>query len=251
MATKYDLALIVGHGTDSEGNWDCGCAYKYNGKTYTEADLMYKIVKEAVVYLRRSGLKIWTDADIDNKMNMLATVRKANELKIGTYISVHCDYSKAPSGTLPIYCKGSSKGKKLAQTLNKVVMKEMKLKGRGYLANDDYEVNATDGVACIFETGSINADLSKLKDYKAYGKALAKAICEYFNIPLITTTKKLFTIKTKRNLIVRKTSSLMSAKLDVIKENTTWNILATDKNGTRGLTKKGWITITDKYVEKL
>ena len=45
---KHDVfELVCGHGTSSDGSWDCGCVY---GK-YTEADLMLKITKEAVKYL--------------------------------------------------------------------------------------------------------------------------------------------------------------------------------------------------------
>ena len=60
--TKDTFALMVGHGKSLDGRWDSGCVY---GK-YTEADLMFKIVKYAVKWLRKSGVSVLTDADKGN-----------------------------------------------------------------------------------------------------------------------------------------------------------------------------------------
>lgn len=63
---------------------------------------------------------------------------------------------------------------------------------------------------------------------------------------------KYFKIKAKGNLIARKTSSTLSAKTRTLEKGKVYGIIATNKKGTRGKTVKGdWITITDKYVEKL
>lgn len=173
------LALQVGHGRSLDGSWDSGCVYG----DYTEAALMLKIVKVAVKWLRKSGVKVITDADDANNRNMKASVAWANSKGARLYMSVHCDYKGAPAGVYPLY--RSEAGKKMAEAIGKSVASTMKMKFRGAAKRTDlYELNATKMTAVIFETGAIKADLKKLKDYKAYGKALAKAICKYIGVAL-------------------------------------------------------------------
>lgn len=178
---KHDIfCLVVGHGVSQDGSWDCGCTY---GK-YTEADLMLKITKVAVKYLRKSGIKVLTDADKDNNRNMVSCVAWANYKKADLYMSVHCDWSKASKGVAPLYT--SATGGKMATVVGKSVAKSMKMKWKGaFKENDLYELNATNMPAVIFETGAIKADLSYLKDYKKYGKALAKGICKYLDVKFV------------------------------------------------------------------
>lgn len=61
-----------------------------------------------------------------------------------------------------------------------------------------------------------------------------------------------FIIKAKGNLIAREGSSLTSKKTRRLEKGTKYGIVKVNKKGNRGQTIKGdWITITDKYVEKL
>lgn len=258
---KYSAALICGHGISQDGSWDCGCAW---GK-YTEADLMLPITKSFVKYARKYGIDVYSDADKDNNKNMIATIAEANKRKVDVYISVHCDYSLAPSGTYPYYCEGSAKGHKLADTLNKEVMKEMGIGTRGVHASSDLgEVTQTNMVACIFEVGGIKADINILKNKpEAYGKALAHGLCNYFGIKWTedtaetttsnnTTHKVPFKIVPKTDLKIRKEASLDSAVVDAkAKKGSTYTIVEVSSGGTRGKLKngKGWVTITDKYVD--
>lgn len=183
---KNDVfALMVGHGTMTNGKWDCGCTY---GK-YTEADLMLNITKQAVKWLRKSGVRVLTDADKGNKKNMTATVAWANKYANDPknhckyYMSMHCDYKGASKGVAPLYV--SSAGKKMATTIGKSVAKQMGMTWKGAFKRKDlYELNATKMTSVIFEAGSIGAskDLKYLKDYKKYGKAVAKAICKFIGV---------------------------------------------------------------------
>lgn len=176
MAKK--IAVQCGHGVSTDGSWDSGCVY---GK-YTEAALMLKITKAAVKYLRASGITVISDADKDNNKNMIADVQWANKEGVSAYISIHCDYSKAPKGVMPLYV--SSSGKKLATALNKSIKSEMGMKSRGVQKRTDlWELNGTDMTACILETGAIKADLAILRDKPdQYGKAIAKGICSYLGV---------------------------------------------------------------------
>ena len=179
------LALMVGHGKSLDGSWDSGCTYGQ----YTEAGLMLPIVQEAVKLLRKSGVNVITDADDANNRNMKSSVAWANKRKAKLYMSVHCDYSKASAGVYPLYKDKADK--EFAEAVGKKVAKLMDMKYKGACKRTDlYELNApTAKACCIFETGSIKADLSKLKDSKAYGRALAKAICAYIGVPVYVSKK--------------------------------------------------------------
>lgn len=172
------IAVNCGHGKSVDGSWDSGCTY---GK-YTEAGLMLPITKATVKYLRASGITVISDADKNNNRNMISDVRWANNQKCKAYISIHCDYKKAPSGCMPLYV--SEKGKKLATCINNSIKSGMKMKSRGVVRRTDlWELNGTDMVACIVETGSIRYDLNTLlKKPDSYGKAIAKGICKYLGV---------------------------------------------------------------------
>lgn len=187
--SKDILALMVGHGVSSDGTWDPGCAYD----GYTEAGLMLPIVKAAAKLLRKSGVKVITDADDANNRNMLSSVAWANSKKAKLYMSVHCNNTKdattkKPTGIMPLYV--SEDGKKFAEAVGKKVMKLMDMKSAGVCRRTDlYELNGTNMPSCIFETGFIKADLAKLKQGKKYGRALAKAILAYIGVPVYMSSK--------------------------------------------------------------
>ena len=158
------IAVHCGHGVSLDGSWDSGCVYK----GYSEAKLMLAITKAAVKYLRASGVKVQSDADL----------------------SIHCDYSGAPKGVMPLYVSGS--GKKLAKCLEKTIKKDMGMKSRGVQKRTDlFELNGTDMTACILETGSIKGDLATLRNHPdKYGKAIAKGVCSYLGVPFKDGKKK-------------------------------------------------------------
>lgn len=180
------IAVQCGHGVSLDGSWDSGCVYK----GHTEAGLMLKITKSAVKYLRGCGIKVISDADNGNNKNMIADVRWANNLGCSLYVSIHCDYSGAPKGVMPLYVSGS--GKKLGKCLEKSIKKDLKMKSRGVQKRTDlWELNGTDMPACILETGSIKGDLATLRDHPdKYGKAIAKGICQYMGVKFSDGTKK-------------------------------------------------------------
>lgn len=251
MAKHYKVGIYCGHGKSSNGTWDPGCVYKTGGKTYTEAELMLPITDSFVDYARKCGIVVYTDVTGGNMKNMNKCIEIANKYDLDYYISVHCDWEKAPTGTYPYYYKGSAQGKKLATALANSVKKEMGLKIRKIAPSSDLgEVTQTNMPACIFETGSIKADLKILRDKpEEYGKALAKGLCDFLQIKF--TGEKDFQIKPKMNLKVREKASLTSKELDKIaKKGEVYTIVKTD--GSRGELKSGgWVTITDKYVERI
>ena len=196
---KYSAAIYCGHGKSTDGTFDVGATY--NGKK--EASLMLPLTQAFVKHARNSAITVYTDVDAgeNNNMNMIKCVQEANAKNVDVYISLHMDWYKAPTGTLPLYV--SAEGKELAECLNKAVMAETGMKTRGLSKRTDlHELNATDMVACIFETGSIKHDVDEMDteaEIDAYGRGLAKGLCDYLGIPFkeakseikkTTTTKK-------------------------------------------------------------
>lgn len=176
--------IYCGHGKSTDGNFDPGTTYK--GKT--EAKMMLPITQAAVKHLRASGVTVYTDVDSgeNNNINMIKQVQEANNKDVDVFVSIHCDWYKAPTGTLPLYYPGSSKGKKLAEYINKHVMKDAGIGTRGLDDRGDlYELKATNMPACIFECGSIKYDADEwdtAAECETYGKAIAKGICEYLGV---------------------------------------------------------------------
>lgn len=178
------VGIYCGHGKSTDGSFDPGTTY--NGKT--EAALMMPITQYAVKHLRASGLTVYTDVDSgeNNNINMVKQVEEANKKGVDVFVSLHCDWYKAPTGTLPLYYPNSSKGKKLAECINKHVMKDTGMGTRGLDDRSDlYELRLTDMPACIFECGSIKHDVDEWDteaECEVYGKAVAKGICEFLGV---------------------------------------------------------------------
>lgn len=193
------IAVQCGHGVSIDGAWDSGCVYKSGRKQYTEAALMLKITKAAVKYLRKSGVTVISDADHGNNKNMIEDVRWANNVGCKLYVSIHCDYSGAPKGVMPLYVSAS--GKKIGKCLKKHIKKDLKMKSRGVQKRTNlFELNETDMPACILETGGIKADLATLKGKPdAYGKAIAKGLCEYLGVSFKEGTKAKETYRVRKS----------------------------------------------------
>lgn len=176
----YRVYIETGHGRDIKGVWDPGCTLS----KYQEARLMIPICKAAAKYLRQKGVYVYTDAFDGNNRNLKWTLKKLKKKDYSVLLNVHCDSRNAPKGTMPLY--RYSKQKKLARCLNKGVHQYVKIKDRGLKKRKDLDtLNKTKKycTACLFETGSIKRDNKILrKKYDAYGKGLAKGVCDYLGI---------------------------------------------------------------------
>lgn len=171
------IAVFCGHGRSTDGSFDSGCTY---GR-FSEAQLMAKVTNSCVYYLNQCGLDVITDAP-SNGINMIKQVERSNANHVRLHVAFHCDYSKAPAGTLPLYA--SEAGKKLARLMNKYVLQYSSLKTRGLARRTDlYELNATNAPAVIFEVGSIKNDLRTMRfEYDAIGFGAARGICAYLGV---------------------------------------------------------------------
>lgn len=221
---KNDIfALMCGHGTQTNGVWDCGCTYG----DYTEAELMLAITKVAVKWLRKSGVRVISDADTNNNKNIIECVKWANNTKgCKAYMSLHCDYQYQKKGIAPLYV--SAEGKEMATTVGKYVAKKMGMTWRGAFKRTDlHELNQTSMTAVIFECGAIKADLKYLKDYKKYGKVVAKGICKYIGVPFYVSPAT-----TRRKNFAKKANSMFNTMLKKkFKYTRSWTDCALDWKG--------------------
>lgn len=252
MASRR-IMINCGHGKSLDGSWDSGCVW---GK-YTEADLMLSITKAAVKYLRDTGMTVFSDSDTGNDKNMVACVDWANREKVELYISIHCDYSGAPIGVMPLYVSAS--GKKLGECLNKAITAGMDMASRGVQKRTDlYELNETEMPAVVLETGSIKLDLSFLKDFDKYGKCIAEGVCEYLGIreePEPVATGEVRKYKCKQTAHVYKNHSIASGRTG--KDTSVGEIYSATKWVNEWIyvpDLKGWVPTTGKggvYLERL
>lgn len=227
MADKKYVELVCGHGKSTDGSFDPGTVY--NGKT--EAALMLPITQKAAYYLRaQKTIIVYTDVDTgeNNNMNMIRSVQEANKKKVDVYVSLHCDWYKAPTGTMPLYV--SNEGKNLAIAINKRVMADTGITTRGVTKRTNlHELNATDMVACVYETGSIKYDAKKwdeAKEIDTWGKAIAKGICDYLGVTFKDATKQTATKPT--------TTTKPAAKVDYSKKISSKVVTASIKEKGKG-----------------
>lgn len=121
----YRVYIEAGHGTDKRGKWDSGCTW---GK-YQEAKLMIPICKSMTRHLRSKGVYVYTDAFSGNNRNLFWLVKHIKNYNVSVLVNVHCDYKKAPRGTLSLYRYAEQK--KLAECLNTGVHQTVMIGDRG------------------------------------------------------------------------------------------------------------------------
>ena len=176
----YRVYIEAGHGIDSRGRWDPGCVWRKD----QEAKLMIPICKSMAKHLRAKGVYVYTDAFKGNNRNLFWLVKHIKKYDVSVLVNVHCDYKKAPRGTLPLY--RYEEQKKLAKCLNEGVHKTVKIKDRGLRKRKNLmTLNRTKKycTTCLFETGNIKKDNKILrKQSDAYGKGLAMGVCSYLGV---------------------------------------------------------------------
>ncbi|HEY5555854.1 peptidoglycan-binding protein [Acetobacterium sp.] len=169
--------IAVGHGTQTNGVWDSGAV----DGNWQEADVAFPIVGFAIPVLRNAGVEVETDWDTGNDRNMTYTVRDSNAMDADVYVSVHIDWNQAASGIYPLVA--SVAGEQLANCIKNAMEARMDINFRGIAYSEDYEVTATNAVACIFEEGGIRSDINSLiNEAKVRGESLGYGILDYLGI---------------------------------------------------------------------
>lgn len=125
-------------------------------------------------------------------------------------------------------------------------------KGNLYITEKTIK-NTADLVQAIQKRLGIDAD-HVIRHFDVNGKLCPYPYIEASKWCLLHSklTGKHFKVKAKGNLIVRKSSLLTSKRTGLLTKGKTYDIVNCNSRETRGqLASGGWITITDKYAEKL
>ena len=131
---SIDSFIAQGHGRSTDGSWDCGCV----DGNYKEEVLMGPITRAFVDTLRAHGLSVESDVDTGNDRNITYCVRDANNARARIYVSCHCDWNQAPSGTYPICHPNSPEGYSTYPDWNTRYFKKSRLGGdrHGYASGN-------------------------------------------------------------------------------------------------------------------
>ena len=197
MTTQIKVGFYCGHGKSTNGSWDPGCTYK----GLTEAELMLPIAKYVVKQLEYNNFKVFTDVYDKNNINMIKQIEMSNKNNVAIHVALHCDWSGSLPGSNPLYCSGSTSGRRLANCIDKHIEKYTGLKSKGSTPRSDLrELNDTKMPACVMEAGSIkhdNDEWDTVAEQKAYAKAIARGICEYFGKTFMDVDDKKATVVKK------------------------------------------------------
>ena len=237
------IFLDAGHGGSDPG------AVKY----VTEAKVAISVVKAAASYLKNNYI---CEVKADTTADSTTTIsNRANKWGADLFISVHFNAGGGDGWEGLVY---SSANNKLGKTFEKQIL-AIGQNSRGVKYRPDLNVLRSTNMPAILNEMAFVDNKKDIKDWdepaelKDMGIALAKAAAAYLKLKKkkAKEAQTPFRVKAKKNLIVRSTAALTSKKLQkTVKKGEIHTIIAV--KGNRGALKSGgWITITDKYVDRL
>ena len=173
------IFLNAGH-----GGTDSGAVSKTGTK---EADITAKIVSLLEARLKLNGYPVQT---YQQKKSYFEISKEENKSGATCFISVHCNaLNEKSKGVEVLYCKGSSKGRKLAEITQEELIKATGLYNRGIKERADLHVlNRTKAPAILIETAFISnpAEEKLLKEQpELFANAIWEAIKRFKSENLI------------------------------------------------------------------
>ncbi len=167
------------------------------GNDLKEQDITWKIADRLRVHLERNGFEVimtrpkkTTSLGTTVKESLQERVDIANKNNADLFISIHCNASGGLStGTgTETYCyQLGGDGEKLANLVQKSVVKATKLTDRGVKTDSLYVIKHTIMPAILLETGFIDhktdaALLASKAGQEKFATGIAKAVCEFLEI---------------------------------------------------------------------
>lgn len=251
--------LNPGHGGKDPG------AVAYGMK---EKNINLQIMLGCKEELERHGVKVFTSKMKDENDPLAEVVKEANASKAEIFLSFHTNAGKG-DGSETYYYGTSTKGKKLAELCEKYARElGQNAHGKQPVKKGDslYVIRNTNMPAVLCECAFIDNDkdndiVDTVAEQKAFGRAYAKAILEYFGITYIdkTETVKVETkpAKTDKGFLVKVTVDALNVRAGagtnysakrVIRDKGTYTIVETKTvNGIEwGRLKSGagWIALS-------
>lgn len=164
------IILDAGHGGKDAG--------AVNGGLYEKAAAL-KVATLVGTMLTKAGHQVYYTRKDDTFVELADRCKLSNELNADFFISVHCNSAenKSASGVETWFCKGSSKGKLLANYVQAELADISGVKNRGIKEGTFYVLKHTKAPAILVELGFISNETEKKLLFKeSYQQKLASAI---------------------------------------------------------------------------
>lgn len=261
----YKIAVCAGHGIHTAG--------KRTPDGVREWSFNEKVVKAFIAELKNySGVEVRRYDDPTGKTDvpLRTRTRSANAWGADIYISFHHNAHRGMwgehTGTETYYSKGSTKGKQLADVLQKANVKAYGLRDRGLKTANLHITRETKMPAALVEGGFMDStiDIVKMRDNSILanaGKESAKAVAKFAKLKRKAATPKPstpstadFLIRVKVNGLHTYTRADWDAKkgAPIVNKGEVFTVVETlNVNGYEMYRlKSGWyITAANKYVE--
>ncbi|MGB4385885.1 MAG: N-acetylmuramoyl-L-alanine amidase [Caldicoprobacterales bacterium] len=187
----YKVAIDNGHGYNTAGK---RTPKMPDGRVIREWEFNHPTAKKLEAELKRCGLQTVMVSDTKDDTPLATRVDRANKAKADIFVSIHYNAFKgvwgSHGGIETFHYPGSTKGKKLAELVQKELVKATGLRNRGVKTNNFYVLRHTKIPAILCECGFMdNLEEAKLmldeKHQQKVAEAIAKGICSYLGVKYV------------------------------------------------------------------
>lgn len=187
----YLVALDDGHGMETAGKRTPPIP-QLGGRVIRENEFNREVVKYLDIELKRCGFRTLLVSPTDDDTPLRVRTDRANDA--GAHLYVSCHYNAGQGKGLETYhFPGSTKGKRAAQIIHRHLLASgVKRKDRGVKSADFFVLRKTTMPAVLIEFGFMDdpkleeaAQMIDPKVQKAFAVAVAKGVCEYFQVPYV------------------------------------------------------------------
>lgn len=267
---SYLVCIDPGHAKNTAGKRSPDGALR-------EYEFNRDVAKRLKAILERHGVKVIFSCDIETPadVSLGARCRTANDAKADLFISIHANAHgngaewTSGKGWEALYCKGSVKGKALAESIQKESIALLGLVDRGIKTNNLYVTKNTAMPAVLIEHGFFTnkEECEKLKSSafrESCAIADAKGTLKYLGIAYAEETPKVETPQVQPSvpsrvpyqiritcdaLNVRGGPGVHYPRNYVIKDKKKYTIVEEQKGWGKLKSGKGWISLN--YTEKV
>ena len=189
---SYKICIDNGHGYNTPGK---RTPVMPDGGVIREWEFNHPTAKKLQSVLNSCGLSAIMVSDTKEDTPLQTRVERANKERADIFISIHYNALNGKwgehGGIETYYFKTSSKGKRLAELVQKELVRETGRRDRGIKEGDFYVLRATAMPAILCECGFMdNLEEAKLMLNESYqwkvAEAIGKGICSYLGIDYIS-----------------------------------------------------------------
>jgi len=186
-----------GHGAETAGK---RTPLFVDGKQIKEWEFNYPTAKKLGEILKYNGFDVIYSSGTDKDTPLKDRTDFANKNKADLFVSIHYNaladkWRDGVGGIETFHYPTSKNGEKLAKLVQKHLISNTGLRDRGVKTANFYVLRETKMPSILCECGFMDikseAELMLNEEYQwKCAKAIAKGICEYFNVPFKDVVKK-------------------------------------------------------------